>query len=77
VDPLLDLSAYEDYHLSQHILSKVYLWVEFSSPCVTHMIEIYIGTLNKACGKIKCDESRHFLKIRYFTHSRQADRGYA
>lgn len=36
-NPPPDLSAYEDYHLSQHVLSNGYLWVEFSYPCVIHM----------------------------------------
>jgi glycosyltransferase involved in cell wall biosynthesis len=36
-NPPPDLSAYEDYHLSQHILNNGYLWVEFSLPCVIHM----------------------------------------
>jgi glycosyltransferase involved in cell wall biosynthesis len=31
-NPPIDLSAYEDYHLSQHVLNSGYLWVEFSSP---------------------------------------------
>jgi glycosyltransferase involved in cell wall biosynthesis len=36
-NPPPDLSAYEDYHLSQHVLNNGYLWVEFSLPCVIHM----------------------------------------
>jgi glycosyltransferase involved in cell wall biosynthesis len=36
-NPPPDLSAYEDYHLSQHVLNNEYLWVEFSFPCVIHM----------------------------------------
>ena len=35
--PPSDLSAYEDYHLSQHVVNNGYLWIEFSSPCVIHM----------------------------------------
>jgi glycosyltransferase involved in cell wall biosynthesis len=33
----LYISAYEDYHLSQHVVNNRYLWVEFSYPCVIHM----------------------------------------
>jgi hypothetical protein len=36
-NPPPDLSAYEDYHLSQYVLNNGYLWVEFSLPCVIHM----------------------------------------
>jgi len=36
-NPPIDLSAYEDYHLSQHVVNSGYLWVEFSSPCVIHV----------------------------------------
>jgi glycosyltransferase involved in cell wall biosynthesis len=43
-DPPISLSAYEDYHLSQHVLHRGYLWVELSVPCVVHMKEFrYIG----------------------------------
>jgi len=46
-NPPPDLSAYEDYHLSQHILSKGYLWVEFSSPCVIHMKDMRYRGLHR------------------------------
>jgi len=36
-NPPLDLSAYEDYHLSQQVLNNGCLWIEFSYPCVIHM----------------------------------------
>ncbi len=38
-NPPISLSAYEDYHLSQHVLHRGYLWVELSVPCVVHMKE--------------------------------------
>lgn len=31
------LSAYEDYHMSQHIIHKGYIWIELASPCVMHL----------------------------------------
>ncbi len=36
-NPPIYLSAYEDYHLTQHTLGEGYLWVELSIPCVIHV----------------------------------------
>jgi glycosyltransferase involved in cell wall biosynthesis len=46
-DPPISLSAYEDYHLSQHVLHRGYLWVELSVPCVVHMKEFRYKGLNR------------------------------
>jgi len=39
--PLPSLSAYEDYSLTQHILSKGFYWVEIE-PCVYHLKELKV-----------------------------------
>jgi len=38
--PPVYLSAYEDFHLSQHVARSGYVWIELATPCIIHLKDL-------------------------------------
>jgi len=60
--PLPNLSAYEDYSLSQHILRKGFYWVEIE-PCVRHLKELKVGSQTERLFKQGLWEGSNARKV--------------